>query len=122
MSAAEERIEALGYEPIAALKAGKRCGVQWTPWMGDFFTSWSPRNDNTNAEGPWDHWVDLALSILSDPLTAVVRPEAHAAVADIAIADLYTEVNRALTYEELELRFSAEIANEEARRDARRPA
>lgn len=117
---AEERIDALGYEPIAALSAGKRCGVQWTPWMADFFTSWSPRNDNNNAEGPWDHWVDLALQILRDPMTALVRPEAHTAVADIEPADFYTEVNRALTNEELELRFSAEIANAEARRDRQR--
>lgn len=119
---AEERIDALGYEEIAVHGSGKRCGVQWTPWMGDFFTSYSPRNDNSHAEGPWDHWVDLALHILCDPMTAVVRPEAHAAVAGVEPVGFYTETGRGLTYEELELRFGAQIAREEARRDGQRPA
>ncbi len=47
------------YEEIVVVESGKRCGMQWTPWMGDWFTSYSPRNGNNNAEGSWDHWIDL---------------------------------------------------------------
>ncbi|NKU06949.1 hypothetical protein GS872_02025 [Rhodococcus hoagii] len=65
----------MNFNEIPALSSGKRCGVQWTPWMDDWFTSWSPRNGNNHAEGPWDHWVDLALRILADPMTKLVRPE-----------------------------------------------
>ncbi|MGW6790022.1 hypothetical protein [Streptomyces chartreusis] len=92
---------------VPALSSGKRCGVQWTPWMGDFFTSWSPRNSNNNAEGPWDHWVDLALKILSDPMTAIVRPDAHRAVQDLTPCDFYDEARRELTEAELNERFGS---------------
>lgn len=95
------------FESIPAVGAAKRCGVQWTPWMGDWFTSWSPRNGNNNAEGTWDHWVDLALKVLKDPLTALVRPEAHAAVADLPVMDFYDESQRGLTDAELAARFPA---------------
>jgi hypothetical protein len=94
------------YEEIPAIQVGKRCGVQWTPWMGDYFTSWSPRNANSNAEGPWDHWVDLAIEILRDPLTAIVRPEAHQLAQQLATLGFYDESNRALTDGELRERFS----------------
>jgi hypothetical protein len=94
------------FEEIPAIKSGKRCGVQWTPWMEDWFTSWSPRNDNNNAEGPWDHWVDLAIRILQDPLTAIVRPEAHKTVQGLQAADFYTETKRDLTEAELVERFT----------------
>ncbi len=97
--------DGLGYEEMPVASSGKRCGVQWTPWMGDFFTSWSPRNSNNNAEGPWDHWVDLALHILRDPLTAIVRPEAYAAVGDVSPVGFYTETGRDLTDEELMTRL-----------------
>lgn len=97
---------AQNFEEIAAVQSGKRCGVQWTPWMGDWFTSWSPRNGNNNAEGPWDHWVDLAVRILRDPLTAKVRPEAHKAAQLLEPADFYSETNRDLTDDELQDRFA----------------
>lgn len=93
------------YGEVAALSAGKRCGVQWTPWMGDWFTSWSPRNSNNHAEGPWDHWVDLAIQILQDPMTALVRPEAHKLAKGMEVKDFYTETGRDLTDAELEARF-----------------
>lgn len=111
-----DRIRALGYEEIAVHGGGKRCGMQWTPWMVDWFTSWSPRNDNNNAEGPWDHWVDLALLILRDPLTAIVRPAAHAAVEHVTPLDLYSNAQRQLSPDELVQRFAEDIRHEESRR------
>ncbi|MFD1546970.1 hypothetical protein [Nonomuraea guangzhouensis] len=97
---------AANFEEIPAINAGKRCGVQWTPWMDDWFTSWSPRNSNSNAEGPWDHWVDLAINILKDPLTELVRPEAHALAQQLEARGFYSEANRDLTGAELRARFS----------------
>lgn len=93
------------YTEIPAVSGGKRCGVQWAPWMDDWFTSWSPRNSNSNAEGPWDHWVDLALNILRDPMTAKVRPEAHAAVQAVKPLDFYDESRVSLTESDLAERF-----------------
>lgn len=93
------------YEEIPAINAAKRCGVQWTPWMGDWFTSWSPRNSNSNAEGTWDHWVDLAIKILQDPLTAIVRPVAHETARSLAAIGFYSESGRELTEGELRGRF-----------------
>lgn len=56
--------------------AGKRLGVQEPMWMGgDWFTSWSPRNGNNNAEGPWCQWVHLARLILADERTGAHMPE-----------------------------------------------
>jgi hypothetical protein len=103
MDATEARRRSYHEEP--ALSAGKRLGVQWCPWMGDWFTSWSPRNDNNNAEGEWDQWVDLALKILSDPLTQITRPEAFIERDKAGIRDYYTGANRRLTETELEERF-----------------
>jgi hypothetical protein len=93
------------FEEIETISAAKRCGLNWNPWMGDWFTSHSPRNDNHNAEGTWDHWVDLAVKILQDPLTAIVRPEAHRAGWTLAVYGFYSETNRGLTDEELAERF-----------------
>lgn len=93
------------YEYVEAIKAGKRLGMRWAPWMGDWFTSWSPRNDNDHAEGYWDQWVDLALKILQDPMTKIVRPDAHEAVAEVPVCNFYSEANRVLTAEELAARF-----------------
>jgi hypothetical protein len=93
------------FNEVPAVSGGKRCGVQWAPWMGDWFTSWSPRNSNSNAEGQWDHWVDLALNILRDPLTAKVRPEAHAAVQSVEPVGFYTGANVELSDEDLAERF-----------------
>lgn len=95
------------YEEIPALRSGKRCGVQHAPWMGDWFTSWSPRNSNSNAEGPWAHFVDLAVKILQDPMTAIVRPDAHAAVKGLEPREFYDEADRELSEAELLTRFTA---------------
>lgn len=104
---AEAWADSLGYNEIAVHEGGKRCGVQWTPWMGDWFTSWSPRNDNNNSEGHWDHWVDLAIQILADPLTKIVRPGVHQVVieANLEPLNLYDGAARKLTYEELMARL-----------------
>lgn len=97
----------LGYEEHDFNEAGKRCGMAWTPWMGDWFTSFSPRNWNTNAEGPWDHWVDLALHILADPLTKIVRPEVY--VDTDKTVGFHSEAQRYLTDDELADRFKDEV-------------
>lgn len=97
---------AADYEEIEVAGSGKRCGVQWTPWMGDWFTSWSPRNGNNHAEGPWDHWVDLAVRILRDPMTATVRPDAHTLAQQLQQRDFYDEADRYLTDDELTNRFT----------------
>lgn len=94
------------YEEVSVINAGKRCGVQWQPWMDDWFTSWSPRNSNNNAEGPWDHWVDLAIQILQDPMTAIVRPDAFEAAKQLTAIEFYDEVGRDLTEAELAARFA----------------
>lgn len=96
----------MDFDEIPAVKAGKRLGVQWCPWMDDWFTSWSPRNSNSNAEGPWAQWVDLALRILQDPMTAAVRPDAHEAVSGLAQRDFYDEADVYVTAEQLRERFS----------------
>lgn len=104
-----EQIEqaASRFEEIPTVKAGKRCGVQWTPWMGDWFTSWSPRNGNNNAEGQWDHWIDLAIGILQDPMTAIVRPDVHEAAKQFGAHGFYDEAGRELSDDELRDRFTA---------------
>ena len=33
-------------------------------WLEDWWISYSPRNDNQNAEGTWEEWVSLASKIL----------------------------------------------------------
>lgn len=99
---------ASSYTEVATIQGAKRCGVQWTPWMGDWFTSWPPRNANSNAEGTWDHWCDLAVKILRDPMTAIVRPEAHALAQQLTPRDYYDESRRVLTDEELSARFAGE--------------
>lgn len=104
---AETWRRSLGYDEQEVHAGGKRCGVQWTPWMGGWFSSWSPHNSNSNAEGSWDHWVDLAIKILRDPLTELVRPDAHdVAVRDLPDPlDLYDQTARDLTDAELMKRF-----------------
>lgn len=57
--------------------AGKRLGVEESEWLPSWFVSWSPRNDNQNAEGYWCQWVHLARLILDHPLTARSMPEFH---------------------------------------------
>ena len=86
---------------IADLPAAKRIAVRWASWMGDWFVSHSPRNGNSDAEGPWDHWVNLAIAILQHPATAITRPDAHAAAQGLEVRDYYDEVDRGLTDAEL---------------------
>lgn len=106
MTPEEIKRAAGGFEYRGAVSAGKRCALDWVPWMGDWFTSASPRNGNSHAEGPWDHWVDLAIGILQDPMTAKVRPEAHKAVQDIPRCDFYDEANTHLGDDDLIERFA----------------
>lgn len=101
----ERTLEDFGYQEVAVIDAAKRCGVQWTPWMGDWFNSWSPRNGNSNAEGTWEHWVVLALNILADPFTKLVMPEAAKLVEGLEIPKCYGDTSRQLTDEELLERF-----------------
>lgn len=93
---------------IKGLAYTKRVGIVWTPWMGDWFTSYSPRNSNSNAEGPWEHWVEMALSVLKHPATKLVRPEVYDAVKDILVNRRYDDADRYLTDDELETLFRSE--------------
>lgn len=62
---------------VNAVRGGKRLAVVWAPWMGDWFSSHSPRNDNSNAEGQWGQWAHMAAQILAHPLTRLVAPELY---------------------------------------------
>lgn len=76
---------------VPGIKAAKRCTIRRTGWMGDWFTSYSPRNSNNNAEGPWAHWMQLSLSILQHPATAEQRPDIAEAVKGLENTDYYSE-------------------------------
>lgn len=53
-------------EPGAIVaRAGRRLAVQRSAWLNDWYISYSPRNDNQNAEGDWAEWVALAREILA---------------------------------------------------------
>lgn len=65
------------YDEVEVFNAAKRLGIQRCPWMNDWFVSWSPRNSNSNAEGSWHHWANLAAMILSHPATKVVAPDLY---------------------------------------------
>lgn len=93
---------------IQGIKSAKRLDVVWTPWMGDWFVSHSPRNGNSNAEGPWDQWVNLAISILQHPATELTRPEAHDAVKGLALKNYYDDADRYLTDDELSKLFGSD--------------
>ena len=87
---------------IPGIASAKRVTIQHCPWMGDWFVSHSPRNRNMNAEGPWSHWVDLALSILQHEFTGHVRPELCEAVKDFELHNHYSENYRELSDDEIE--------------------
>lgn len=72
----------MSLEEYEVIETGRRLGVQWPAWMGDWFTSLSPRNCNNHAEGPWHEWVKLAVEILQHPFTAWMYPELHEQVQD----------------------------------------
>lgn len=86
---------------VPGVTSAKRVTIVHTPWMGDWFVSHSPRNGNSNAEGPWSHWVDLALSILQHEFTGLVRPELREAVKGHELRNYYSESDRDLTEEEI---------------------
>jgi hypothetical protein len=90
-----------------AVTGGKRLGITWASWMGDWFVSYSPRNDNENAEGQWDQWVSMAIKILQHDATKLTRPEAAAAVASLDSKDYYSETDVSLTDEQAKNLFGA---------------
>lgn len=93
------------YEDHPAIGAAKRLGIRWTPAMGDWFTSWSPRASSSTGEGPWEHWIELALAILQHPFTRIVRPDVAGVVqrypAELERRHPYDETHRSLTTDEL---------------------
>lgn len=64
------------------IEAGRRLGVERSGWLTGWFTSWSPRNDNSNAEGSWSEWVELAHAIIGYDRQAIAAlaatPASHA--------------------------------------------
>jgi len=46
------------------LTTGRRLALLKSSALDDWYTSYSPRNDNCNAEGNWKEWVALAEEIL----------------------------------------------------------
>ena len=64
--------EALDPHLPDAVKSERRCGIQRSDWMTSWFVSWSPRNDNQNAEGPWSHWVALAHAVIAADEKAIL--------------------------------------------------
>ena len=108
-----DRFDKYGFDEqyIKGIISAKRLDVVWAPWCGDWFVSHSPRNGNSNAEGTWDHWVTLALSILQHPATAIVRPAAHDAVKGVENVRFYDESGRNLTDDELEELFGGSASH-----------
>lgn len=87
-------------EEVGFVHGGKRLGVTWVPWMDDWFLSHSPRNSNSNAEGPWGQWVHMAAQILAHPLTRIVAPDLYR--PDLPYRhDLYDSFPREATPEEI---------------------
>lgn len=60
------------------VKAGKRLAIHQEGWEG-WWTSYSPRNGNNNAEGQWCQWVHLARLILADERTRKEMPKHYQA-------------------------------------------
>lgn len=90
-----------GAGDVIVVTAGKRLALTHYGHIGDWFNSYSPRNDNDNAEGPWDQWVDLAVMILQHEATRITRPEAFKATQGLATHDYYSESDRYLTDDEI---------------------
>lgn len=59
---------------LCLVKGGKRAGVEHHSVDSDWFVSVSPRNNTSNAEGPWQHWVNLAVEILRHEFTKKLFP------------------------------------------------
>lgn len=103
------------YDEVPVLSPGKRLGISWSPWMGDWFTSWSPRNYNNNAEGPWVQWAHLAAAILGHPFTKQVAPELY--VPDLPFnPNMYTDTPA--TLDEATIRAELGIIDAESTKDA----
>jgi hypothetical protein len=52
-------------DPRESIHTAKRLGVRASENLDDWWVSWSPRNDNQNAEGDWSEWVQFAHDILA---------------------------------------------------------
>lgn len=89
----------MDFEEQQIFAAAKRLGIRRCPWMGDWFVSWSPRNDNCNAEGTWLHWANLAAYILSHPATKEVAP--HLYRSDLTADDQLYSGGNELTDEQI---------------------
>ena len=48
------------------VSSGRRLAVAKSGHIDDWYISYSPRNDNQNAEGTWEEWVNLAKAILEE--------------------------------------------------------
>ncbi len=46
------------------IKTGRRLALQRSNFIDDWYMSYSPRNDNGNAEGNWKEWVEFAKKII----------------------------------------------------------
>lgn len=86
---------------VRLIDSAKRVGISWLPDSGDLFVSYNPKTDRGSCEGPWDHWVDLAIQILQSPLTEIVRLDAYQAVGSLKSRGLYDSADRYLTKEEI---------------------
>jgi hypothetical protein len=56
------------------IASGRRLAVKKSEHMDDWYVSYSPRNDNSNAEGDWAEWVDLAERILAEDKVRQMMP------------------------------------------------
>lgn len=57
------------------VKAGKRLAIVGGALGPHWWNSYSPRNENDFAEGPWCQWVHLARKILAHETTKRDMPE-----------------------------------------------
>lgn len=46
------------------IRTGRRLALCKTDAISNWYVSYSPRNDNCNAEGTWEEWVALAKKII----------------------------------------------------------
>lgn len=82
------------------IKGGKRLGIAHSDSLEDWFTSFSPRNDNCNAEGQWGQWAHMAAQILAHPLTRIAAPELYRPELPWR-HDLYDETPNEVTKEQI---------------------
>lgn len=65
------------------VSGGRRCGVAKSGVLSDWYVSYSPRNDNMNAEGRWEDWANLARRILAHPLTQEHAPHLYLPMPEV---------------------------------------